>query len=141
MGSASAGGEQSVRVQQHSVDVDQEILYITWSDGHASQYPLGRYVRINHSIPQRDSHFTVPLEQVRPWYEAMPLFVRLAHEQACSFKTTPGDVLTFNNLRLVHGHTGYDDTDRNVRHIVGAFIDWDIVYSRLRVLRNSKSNS
>ncbi|XP_017145578.1 gamma-butyrobetaine dioxygenase [Drosophila miranda] len=101
----------------------------------------GRYVRINHSIPQRDSHFTVPLEQVRPWYEAMALFVRLAHEQACSFKTTPGDVFTFNNLRLVHGRTGYDDTDRNVRHIVGAFIDWDIVYSRLRVLRNAKSNS
>ncbi|BFG05304.1 gamma-butyrobetaine dioxygenase [Drosophila madeirensis] len=99
----------------------------------------GRYVRINHSIPQRDSHFSVPLERVRPWYEAMALFVRLANEQACSFKTTPGDVLTFNNLRLVHGRTGYDDTDRNVRHIVGAFLDWDIVYSRLRVLRNATS--
>ncbi|KAH8340002.1 hypothetical protein KR067_005701 [Drosophila pandora] len=97
----------------------------------------GRCVRINHSIPQRDSHFSVPLEQVRPWYEAMATFVRLAQEHSCSFKTTPGDVLTFNNLRLVHGRTGYDDTDRNVRHILGAFIDWDIVYSRLRVLRQA----
>ncbi|XP_022228597.2 gamma-butyrobetaine dioxygenase [Drosophila obscura] len=100
-----------------------------------------RYVRINHSIPQRDSHFSVPLDQVRPWYEAMALFVRLANEQACSFKTTPGDVLTFNNLRLVHGRTGYDDTDRNVRHLVGAFLDWDIVYSRLRVLRHGGTNT
>ncbi|KAH8245818.1 hypothetical protein KR038_000061 [Drosophila bunnanda] len=97
----------------------------------------GRYVRINHSIPQRDSHFSVPLEQVRPWYEAMATFVRLAHEHSCSFKTTPGDVLTFDNLRLVHGRTGYDDTDRNVRHILGAFIDWDIAYSRLRVLQEA----
>ncbi|KAH8402458.1 hypothetical protein KR009_012043 [Drosophila setifemur] len=100
----------------------------------------GRYVRINHSIPQRDSHFSVPLEQVRPWYEAMATFLRLAHEHSCSFKTSPGDVLTFNNLRLVHGRTGYDDTDRNVRHILGAFIDWDIVYSRLRVLRKATSS-
>eukprot|EP00099_Drosophila_melanogaster_P019551 NP_610868.1 uncharacterized protein Dmel_CG10814 [Drosophila melanogaster] len=99
----------------------------------------GRCVRINHSIPQRDSHFSVPVEQVRPWYEAMATFVGLAHEHSCRFKTTPGDVLTFDNLRLVHGRTGYDDTDRNVRHILGAFVDWDIVYSRLRVLRNAKA--
>ncbi|ALC41125.1 CG10814 [Drosophila busckii] len=97
----------------------------------------GRYLRINHSVPQRDSHFSIPAEQVRPWYEAMALFVRLANEQACTFKTTPGDILTFDNLRLVHGRTGYDDTDRNVRHIVGAFLDWDIAYSRWRVLKQS----
>ncbi|KAH8407433.1 hypothetical protein KR222_001183, partial [Zaprionus bogoriensis] len=99
--------------------------------------PAGRYTRINHSIPQRDSHFSVPVEQVRPWYEAMALFIRLANEQACSFKTCPGDVLVFDNLRLVHGRTGYDDTERNVRHIVGAFLDWDIAYSRWRCLRNA----
>ncbi|XP_017051035.1 gamma-butyrobetaine dioxygenase [Drosophila ficusphila] len=99
----------------------------------------GRCVRINHSIPQRDSHFSVPLEQVRPWYEAMARFVGMAQEHSCGFKTTPGDVLTFDNLRLVHGRTGYDDTDRNVRHILGAFVDWDIVYSRLRVLRHAAS--
>ncbi|XP_064543284.1 gamma-butyrobetaine dioxygenase [Drosophila montana] len=97
----------------------------------------GRYVRINHSIPQRDSHFTVPPEQVRPWYEAMAMFIRLANEEACTFKTTPGDILTFDNVRMVHGRTGYDDTDHNVRHIVGAFLDWDIAYSRWRVLRNA----
>ncbi|XP_033153306.1 gamma-butyrobetaine dioxygenase [Drosophila mauritiana] len=101
----------------------------------------GRCVRINHSIPQRDSHFSVPVEQVRPWYDAMATFVGLAHEHSCRFKTTPGDVLTFDNLRLVHGRTGYDDTDRNVRHILGAFVDWDIVYSRLRVLRNASATS
>ncbi|EDW90625.1 gamma-butyrobetaine dioxygenase [Drosophila yakuba] len=101
----------------------------------------GRCVRINHSIPQRDSHFSVPVEQVRPWYEAMATFVGLAHEHSCRFKTTPGDVLTFDNLRLVHGRTGYDDTDRNVRHILGAFVDWDIVYSRLRVLRSASATS
>ncbi|XP_030387176.1 gamma-butyrobetaine dioxygenase [Scaptodrosophila lebanonensis] len=98
----------------------------------------GNYARINHSVPQRDSHFSIPVQRVQPWYEANALFVRLAQEQAVSFKTTPGDVLTFNNLRMVHGRTGYDDTELNVRHIVGGFVDWDIAYSRLRVLQKQQ---
>ncbi|XP_013109874.2 gamma-butyrobetaine dioxygenase [Stomoxys calcitrans] len=95
----------------------------------------GNYTRINHSIPQRDSHFSVPLDAVIPWYEAYAKFVRLAREDAHSFKTKPGDVLTFNNIRLLHGRTGYDDTEENVRYIVGAYLDWDIIYSKLRVLK------
>ncbi|XP_030566041.1 gamma-butyrobetaine dioxygenase [Drosophila novamexicana] len=95
----------------------------------------GNYTRINHSVPQRDSHFNVPLGQVLPWYESYARFVQLARADAHSFKTQPGDVLTFNNLRLLHGRTGYDDTADNSRYIVGAYLDWDIIYSRLRVLK------
>ncbi|XP_005182425.1 gamma-butyrobetaine dioxygenase [Musca domestica] len=97
----------------------------------------GQYVRINHSVPQRDTHFNVDVDKVVPWYRANALFVRWAHEQAVTFKTQPGDVLTFNNLRMLHGRTGYDDTQNNVRHIVGGFVDWDIVYSKMRVLKKS----
>ncbi|XP_022208825.2 LOW QUALITY PROTEIN: gamma-butyrobetaine dioxygenase [Drosophila obscura] len=95
----------------------------------------GKYTRINHSVPQRDSHFSVPLAEVEPWYESYGRFVRLARDDAHAFKTRPGDVLTFNNIRLLHGRTGYDDTEHNSRYIVGAYLDWDIVYSRLRVLK------
>lgn len=105
-----------------------------------SLYPFsldasGHYTRINHSVPQRDSHFNVPLEQVLPWYRSYARFVQLARQDAHSFKTQPGDVLTFNNIRLLHGRTGYDDTEQNSRYIVGAYLDWDIIYSRLRVLK------
>ena len=72
-----------------------------------------------------------------PWYRANAHFVRLANEQSVRFKTEPGDVLTFNNLRMLHGRTGYDDTENNVRHIVGGFVDWDIIYSKLRVLKKA----
>ncbi|XP_018785708.1 PREDICTED: gamma-butyrobetaine dioxygenase-like [Bactrocera latifrons] len=97
----------------------------------------GKYTRINHSVPQRDSHFSIDVDKVVPWYEANATFVRIAHEQSVTFKTEPGDVLSFNNLRMLHGRTGYDDTERNVRHIVGGFVDWDIVYSKMRVLRRA----
>ncbi|XP_004535996.1 gamma-butyrobetaine dioxygenase [Ceratitis capitata] len=101
----------------------------------------GKYVRINHSVPQRDSHFSIDVDKVVPWYEANATFVRMAHEQSVSFKTVPGDVLSFNNLRMLHGRTGYDDSERNVRHIVGGFVDWDIVYSRMRVLKRAAVSS
>lgn len=97
----------------------------------------GNYTRINHSIPQRDSHFSVSLNEVIPWYEAYAKFVGLARQDAYAFKTKPGDVLTFNNIRLLHGREGYDDTEDNVRYIVGAYLDWDIIYSKLRVLKTA----
>ncbi|XP_016952126.1 gamma-butyrobetaine dioxygenase [Drosophila biarmipes] len=95
----------------------------------------GRYTRVNHSVPQRDSHFNVPLAEVLPWYESYARFVRLAIADSHAFKTRPGDVLTFNNIRLLHGRTGYDDSAESPRYIVGAYLDWDIIYSRLRVLK------
>uniref|UniRef100_A0A182XL26 Gamma-butyrobetaine dioxygenase n=1 Tax=Anopheles quadriannulatus TaxID=34691 RepID=A0A182XL26_ANOQN len=95
----------------------------------------GRLERINHSVPQRDSHFSVPLDRVEPWYRAMQRFVTILHREAVSFKTAPGDILTFSNVRMVHGRTGYTDTAGNTRHIVGAYLDWDEIYSRWRVLK------
>ncbi|XP_058815777.1 gamma-butyrobetaine dioxygenase-like [Topomyia yanbarensis] len=96
----------------------------------------GNLERINHSVPQRDSFFNVPLSSIEPWYRAMALFVKLIHREAVEFKTAPGDILTFSNIRMVHGRTGYTDTDDNTRHIVGAYLDWDEIYSRLRVLKS-----
>lgn len=93
--------------------------------------------RINHSTPQRDSHFTVPLEQVEPWYRASAIFVKLIHEGAVQFKSKPGEMLTFDNTRLIHGRTSYTDVKDNIRQLVGAHLDWDEVFSRLRVLSNT----
>ncbi|XP_055644120.1 gamma-butyrobetaine dioxygenase-like [Toxorhynchites rutilus septentrionalis] len=95
----------------------------------------GNLERINHSVPQRDSFFNVQLDRVEPWYRAMSRFVQLIHREAVAFKTAPGDILTFSNVRMVHGRTGYTDTDVNTRHIVGAYLDWDEIYSKLRVLK------
>ncbi|XP_055594981.1 gamma-butyrobetaine dioxygenase-like isoform X1 [Uranotaenia lowii] len=99
----------------------------------------GNLERINHSVPQRDSFFNIPVEKVEPWYRAMSTFVRLIHREAVEFKTAPGDILTFSNIRMVHGRTGYSDTESNTRHIVGAYLDWDEIYSKLRVLKRKLS--
>lgn len=91
--------------------------------------------RINHSIPQRGSFFTVPLIEVKGWYKALAKFVELIHREAVEFKTEEGTILCFDNSRLVHGRKKYEDANGNYRHLVGAYLDWDEIFSRLRVLQ------
>lgn len=69
------------------------------------------------------------------WYLAKSKFVQLLYQEAVTFKTKPGDILTFDNIRMVHGRVGVSDLNR---HIVGAYLDWDLIYSRLRVLNSEK---
>lgn len=96
-----------------------------------------KFTRINHSVPQRDSFFTVPIEEVTVWYKAMQKFVEIMHEETVTFKTQPGEILTFDNIRLVHGRTGYTDNTGNTRHLIGSYLDWDEIYSRWRMLKKN----
>ncbi|KAH8400570.1 hypothetical protein KR222_007111 [Zaprionus bogoriensis] len=95
----------------------------------------GQLARINQNTTKRDSRFSVPLEQVVAWYEAYDKFLQLVQDEAVQFKTRAGDVFVFNNLRMLHGRTAYEDSPQNKRHLVGAYVDWDIIYSKLRTLR------
>ncbi|EDW00199.1 GH11991 [Drosophila grimshawi] len=95
----------------------------------------GQFARINQNTTKRDSRFTVPLEQALAWYEAYDKFLQVAQAEAVEFKTRPGDVFVFNNLRMLHGRTAYEDSPQNKRHLVGAYVDWDIIYSKLRTLK------
>lgn len=45
---------------------------------------------ITQSIHLRDSHFTVDIEKVKPWYRAMKIFVETINNHAAEFKTQPG---------------------------------------------------
>lgn len=47
----------------------------------------------------------------------------------------PGDVITFDNWRLLHGRRSYEAGTEITRHLEGAYADWDVVLSRLRILR------
>lgn len=80
-------------------------------------------------------------DRVDKWYEALMEFLKIVHKEVVQFKMNPGDILTFANNRLLHGRTGYVDTDGNVRHLVAGYLDWDELYSRWRVLLNdAKAN-
>ncbi|KAF2889106.1 hypothetical protein ILUMI_17067, partial [Ignelater luminosus] len=95
----------------------------------------GNVESVRHSIPQRDSHFTVDVKYVKPWYDALRTFIDLINEHAYKFKTQPGEMFAFDNTRLVHGRLGYEDTSDNRRFLVGFYLDWDEIYSKMRVLK------
>lgn len=92
-------------------------------------------IRINFSIPQRGTYFPESIEKVKPWYEAHSLFFELNKKFAARFKTKAGDILVFDNIRLLHGRNSYEDKTGNVRKLIGAYVDWDEIYSRLRCLK------
>ncbi|XP_075232626.1 gamma-butyrobetaine dioxygenase-like isoform X1 [Lycorma delicatula] len=98
---------------------------------------FGEIERINFSQPQRDSQFNVPLEHVNKWYNALRAFSELINSPKYSvlFHLKPGAILTFDNLRLAHGRAEYNGH----RYMEGLFLDWDHIYSRIRVLRANYS--
>ncbi|CAL4118670.1 unnamed protein product, partial [Meganyctiphanes norvegica] len=102
----------------------------------------GDITRINLSIPQRDSFFSqINVNQVAEWYDAMKTFHNMVYDPAYCiyFKMFPGSILTFDNLRIVHGRTGYEN-GLGERHVQGCYVDWDEVRSMRRVLEAKYGN-
>ncbi|XP_027792509.2 gamma-butyrobetaine dioxygenase [Marmota flaviventris] len=102
----------------------------------------GQVVRINFNNATRDTIFDVPVERVQPFYAALKEFVDLMNskENKFIFKMNPGDVITFDNWRLLHGRRSYEAGTEITRHLEGAYADWDVVMSRLRILRQGVAN-
>ena len=57
-------------------------------------------------------------------------------EFAIKFLLGDGDLMMFDNRRLLHGRTGYDPQE-GLRHLQGCYIDIDSIRSLYRVLSRS----
>lgn len=53
----------------------------------------GTIKRINQSVPQRDSFFSIDVEKVDEWYAALRLFVDLLYADIVYFKLDPGNLI------------------------------------------------
>lgn len=49
-------------------------------------------------------------------------------------KLSPGEIVVFDNDRVLHGRTGYTLTENVGRCLESAYIDWDVARSKLNVL-------
>lgn len=75
-------------------------------------------------------------------YAAMRVFSQVAHDPRFMITSAfePGDLVGFDNRRVLHGRDAFDPgTGR--RRLRGCYIDHDDVYSRLRVLRRPAAHS
>ena len=73
------------------------------------------------------------LEQVEPFYDALRDFLQLIDEGdgSIEFRLEAGEMLVFNNQRLMHGRTAFDPSSG--RHVRTCHVDLDEFYSRLRI--------
>ncbi|XP_053276686.1 LOW QUALITY PROTEIN: gamma-butyrobetaine dioxygenase [Pleuronectes platessa] len=108
--------------KKHIIDVDRK----------------GRVERINFNNATRDSVLDLPVHQVQPFYRGLKAFTDLMNrpENVVCYTMEPGEVVTFDNWRLLHGRRSYVSRPDSSRHLEGAYLDWDEVMSRLRLLRN-----
>ena len=78
----------------------------------------------------------MPIDRQEQAYDAMRLFSQVAHDPRfmISSEFTPGDLVGFDNRRILHGRDAFDP-GAGRRRLRGCYIDHDDLFSRLRVLR------
>jgi len=77
-----------------------------------------------------------PLNEQQRAYQAVRVLTRYAQSPKYQliFRYEPGDLLAFDNRRVLHGRRAYDAAI-GLRYIEGIYADRDDLYSRIRVLR------
>ncbi|XP_077178104.1 gamma-butyrobetaine dioxygenase [Paroedura picta] len=113
----------SVQSKQRILDIDDK----------------GQMVRINFNNATRDTILDIPAQKVKPFYSALKDFVNLLNsvENKFTYKMKPGEIVVFDNWRLLHGRQSYQAGTEISRHLEGAYADWDVVMSRLRILQKN----
>ncbi|KAL9983475.1 hypothetical protein ACROYT_G005655, partial [Oculina patagonica] len=96
----------------------------------------GQIIRFTCSNPVRNSIMFASPEKTIQIYEAYLTIGRMLSDPAnqIEHKMVPGDMVTFNNSRVLHGRSAFKITEGSNRWLQGFFLDWDTVYSRMRVL-------
>jgi gamma-butyrobetaine dioxygenase len=87
-----------------------------------------------HYNTRSTAPFRIPEDEVEAYYTAYQTFGRLLEEPRyrIEFKLEPGDLFIVDNLRVLHGRTGYSESGE--RHLQGCYADRDGLRSRLAVL-------
>jgi gamma-butyrobetaine dioxygenase len=82
----------------------------------------------------------MPIARQSAAYEAMRVFSAVAHDPQfmITSRFEPGDLVGFDNRRILHGRDAFDP-DAGVRRLRGCYIDHDDLHSRLRVLRRPRA--
>jgi len=87
--------------------------------------------------PPFDGPLCAPLEDVGPYYAAYRCFdaflTGLVETRGWTFRLCAGEVVTFNNRRLLHGRTSFE-ANGGTRALRGCYVSIDEFASRLAVL-------
>ncbi len=120
-----------------SIVLVKEYVFFFLSDFFPSRFDEnGNYQNIGHNNFTRSSFINAKFEDVEKFYRAYYVWTKLINsdENKVKHKLKPGEIFAFDNIRILHGRTQFDPSISS-RYLEGMYIDWDEVYSTLRVLR------
>ena len=94
--------------------------------------PLVSEVHINNRTMQP---LPIANNMVVPFYSAYQTIYKKMREDSSEirFQMQPGDLVIFNNRRILHGRTGFDPTT-GPRHLQGCYVDYDEFQAKLSAL-------
>ena len=80
--------------------------------------------------------FDIHPNKMKKYYLSYRKFAKLIHEKkfTVNFKLQAGDILCFDNRRVLHGRTSFDHNSGK-RHLQGYYMDRDEILSRLNFLQ------
>jgi len=95
-----------------------------------------REVRFNN---RSISTLRLPADELDAFYRAYRTFaeITLRPELQLDFRLSPGDCLIFDNVRLLHARTAFEES--GARHLQGAYADIDALAGALAVLRRQRA--
>jgi len=111
---------------------------------HMASHPLiklnplsGEMEQILYGQPSRDALQPWDVEEVEPMYRAIQKFYGMLYDpnNAYRIKLKPGDIVSFDNFRVLHGRDAYRLQEGEERHLVDSYVDWDDLLSRRRRLQ------
>lgn len=122
------------KVQSRFRFKDQDAEHVAWAP-HLKLDENGLFQAI-HFSPRLDFSPLLPAGQLQAFYDARRQLDGLlkAAEFEIRFRLDDGDLVMFDNRRLLHGRTSFD-TQEGIRHLQGCYIDSDGPRSLYRVLR------
>ncbi|XP_038048397.1 gamma-butyrobetaine dioxygenase-like [Patiria miniata] len=78
-----------------------------------------------------------PVQKTQSLYRALKKFSNMYHHptNVFSYKLKEGDIMTFDNRRVIHGRGAFEVTSSSSRHLETGYLEWDEIDSRLRLLQ------
>ena len=97
---------------------------------------LGRLLRCNLNEGTRQCFLGVTADKTQEMYEAYYSFSKRLTDPKNMFlhKLSSGEIVVFDNDRVLHGRTGYTLAEGMGRCLESTYIDWDVARSKLNVL-------
>ncbi len=120
------------------------IQFYRYIEGRAAYYTeacvisvdyLGEVAGFRYSNRQSAAPLDLPAELVEPMHDAQrKLSALMRHPDfEIRFMLEPGDILAYDNQRVIHGRAAYDDS-RGMRHLRSVEVSREEFHNRLRLL-------